>query len=165
MDHIKPGDMMYYHVQAEALAQERFAFLVHERGFTEGPIKRSARATSFYYVRTPELGLQVELSYEDAAIDVHLVRLRDGKPPRQLGTETDTKRIRMPIPYFLQTVLAVQDPWLEEYTQRWRGAYSDDYVRRLTDLSNMVKRYLDLILQQPVEVMFLPRTSSPHTHR
>jgi hypothetical protein len=52
-------------------------------------------------------------------------------------------------------------------TQRWRAAYglalSNRYRfadMRLTDLSQMVDRYVDLILAQPMGVLFPPEKRS-----
>lgn len=157
--------------QAEALAQERFAFLVRDRGWTLGPIKHGTHDTAIYYVCRPDFGLEVELHTYDG-IEVYLRRLRAGKPRSATYLYAkDGTCVRTHLPHFVRRVLAVNDPWLAEMIQRWNhppmyGMMSSDGYRwadlMFTDLSPLVDRYLDLILAQPMEVLFPPEKRSSY---
>ena len=155
--------------QAEELVQERFAFLVRDRGWTQGSIHHGTYGTLMYYVCRPDFGLEVELHGYDG-IEVYLRRLRAGKPRRtDYLYAKDGTCVRAHLPHFVRRVLAVNDPWLEEMVQRWNtppmyGMMTSDGYRwadiTLTDLSQFVDRYLDLILAQPMEVLFPPEKRS-----
>src|SRR5262249_39786233 len=149
--------------------QERFAFLVRDQGWTQGSIHHGTYATLLYYVCRPDFGLEVELHDYDG-IQVYLRQLRAGKPRRtDYLYAKDGTRVRTYLAGFVHRVLAPNDPWLEEMVQRWNnppmyGMMLSDGYRwadlMLTDLSQMVDRYLDLILAQPMDVLCPPEKRS-----
>jgi hypothetical protein len=162
---IGPPDMAMRRVELEQLAQDRFAFLVEDKGFAHRPAERDVFATSQHYARTDvQLSVQVQLDFRDATVRVYLLRLQDGKLPLHGFVDVDRNvRIRIAFLSLLTNNLEVRDVGLDELSdvlstppspgQPRDYAWADATLARWQDV---VGRYLDMVVQQPLERLFPP---------
>src|SRR5260221_2439571 len=75
-------DMALHRDELEQLAQDRFAFLTREKGFTVRLSEREAQWTNYYYtdLRAP-IGVEVQLDFRDDTVRAYLLRMRDSELP------------------------------------------------------------------------------------
>src|SRR5262249_1073130 len=106
--------------EIEQLAQDRFAPLASKLGWTELRRQHNRYQTSYYYMLTQQLGLEIYMEWHDEYVEVYLVRLNKGKRPRDSGlfSITSGEGIRTPVRYLLDTLLHVEDEWL---AQQWQS--------------------------------------------
>lgn len=139
----------------ERSAQERFAFLL-TAGFAKGPTERGAAVTSYYYKDRPmvaRVAVQALLDFRDGAVDVNLVRLREGKIPKGDG-------VRQPFDLVLRDILRIKEERLERVLElgRTRKPWSAQLADELLALyAGLVERHVAAALQQPIDVLFPPR--------
>ncbi len=149
-----------WQIRLEQLAQELFAFLVKEKGFVQRRSKRSAFATSLYYVHGGgQLGVEIQLDYRDGTVDLYLLKLQAGKLPED-GLVVKGERVRRSLDLLLRDDLHIQDEQLDALFALYRtpGRWSEQiYAEALQAASAVVERFTDLVLQQPLEVLFPPR--------
>jgi hypothetical protein len=158
-------DMALHRDELEQLAQERFVFLVREKDFGPRPRKRDAQWTSYFYThRRASIGIQIHLDFRDDTVWAYLVRLRDGElPPHGFVDVNRGERIRVSILSLLRDILHVEDGRLDAlsdmlYTppqpeQLRDHRWAEDVLARWSDL---VERYIDLVVRQPMEALFPP---------
>src|SRR5258708_30109268 len=104
-------DMALHRGELEQLAQDRFAFLTSEKGFTLRPSEREAQWTSYYYTNPrASIGVEVQLDFRDDTVGVDLLRLRDGELPPDGYVDVDRgERIRVAFQQLLKNILHVED--------------------------------------------------------
>lgn len=146
----------------EALAQERFAFVLADTGFVKGPTERGAFATAYSYKdrhQVAQLGVQTLLDFRAACVDVSLVRLESGKWPKLGQTERKGRTVRIPLPYLLREVLLVKDAHLNQAVElsRTKRPWDAQLAAQMLDVCHdLLVRYITLVLQQPADVLFPP---------
>ncbi len=158
-------DMALHRDELEQLAQDRFAFLTREKGFTPCPSEQEAQWTNYYYTDPhAPIGIQVHLDFRDDTVRVNLLRMRDGELPPHGFVDVDRgERIRVAFQQLLKNFLHVEDARLDELYDllyaapppgQWRDhRWADDVLARWQDL---VERYIDLVERQPIEALFPP---------
>jgi hypothetical protein len=146
----------------EALAQDRFAFLLSDTGFAKGPSERSAALTAYSYkdkYQTAQLGAQILLDFESAFVEVSLVRLESGKWPKLGERERHGRTARTPLARLLSDTLLVKDARLTLAIElsRLRLPWDAALAAQTLDVSrDLLERYITLILRQPMDVLFPP---------
>ncbi len=147
----------------EALAQDRFAFLLTDNGFAKGPTERSAYATAYAYkdrYQVAQIGVQTLLDVRDGWVDVSLVRPESGKLPKLGQYERQGRTVRIPLLHLLREVLLVKDAQLNQAIElaRTKRPWDARLAAQMLDLSHeLLRRYLTLVLQQPIDVLFPAR--------
>jgi hypothetical protein len=149
--------------ELERQAEERFAFLVTEKGFRLGRTRHDVFFTAFSYL-SADVGVEIVLDFRDQAVDVNLVKLSKGKLPRDGRVDPTTgERIRQPFALFLRDHLHIHDDCLDAlftlYSQRWTYL---EVTQVLETLQNVIERYIDMLLQQSLDVLF-SRSGAPKT--
>lgn len=149
----------------EQLAQDRFAFLTREKGFTLRLNEREAQWTSYYYTdpRSP-IGVEVQLDVRDDTVEVYLLRMRAGELPPDGFVDVDRgERIRASFLQLLKDFLRVEDAQLDRL---WDTLYTPPSPAQLHDhrwagellalWQDLVERHFDLVAQQPIGELFPP---------
>lgn len=148
--------------ELEQLAEDTFAFLVSDKGWTRGRTEKTAAASTYYYKQARfvgALGLQVTVDFRDGSVDVPLVKLDAGKVPPHGQYESESGVIRRPIDLLLPEVLRIQDRRLDEMLalqkskKPWDRATAESLLRTYGEL---VVAYIDTLAQQPIEILFPP---------
>ncbi len=146
----------------EALAQDRFAFVLTDVGFAKGPTERSASLTAYSYKdrhQAAQIGVQALLAIRDAYVEVSLVRLESGKWPRLGLRENQSRTIRIPLLNLLRDVLLVKDAQLSQASAlgRTKRPWDAQVAAQILDICHdLLARYSTLVLQQPIDVLFPP---------
>jgi hypothetical protein len=144
----------------EALAQERFAFLLAQAGFAKGPIERGASVTAYSYKdrhQVPQVGVQALLDLREGFVEVSVVRPESGKLPKLGEQERAGRRVRVPLPRLLREVLLVKDAQLDQAAElaRTKRPWDAAVAGQMLDLCHdLLARHLKLVLQQPSDVLF-----------
>lgn len=148
--------------ELERLAEDTFGFLVSDKGWTRGRTEKSATASTYYYKQARfvgSLGLQVTLDFRDESVDVNLVKLDAGKVPPHGYDENEGGVIRRRVDSVLREALRVQDRRADEVVallktrKPWDCATASSLLRAYGEL---VAAYFDLLVQQPLEILFPP---------
>lgn len=145
------GDMQ---TDFERLTQELFGFLITEKGFRRGRTERSGLSTTYNYKHvTAGVGVGVDLDFRDGTIDLYLLKLDDGKLP-EFGGFGGRRR---DVPLFLRDNLHIHGKQLDALFALYRSTqprnyqYYADLLRAMRDV---VAQHIDLLLQQPLDVLF-----------
>jgi hypothetical protein len=154
-------DMALHRDELEQLAWDRFAFLTDERGFTLPTTEREAQGTSYcyrFYNPLFPIGLEVQLDFREDTVRVILLRLGDGKPLRRYVNVHSAEVKRVGFLSVLQDVLYVEDARLDALSDLLYAAprnhqWADEALARWQEV---VERHIDMVTQQPIEVLFLP---------
>lgn len=158
-------DMALHRDELEQLAQDRFAFLTREKGFTLRSSEREAQWTAYFYANAlASIGLEVQVDFRDDIVRVNLLRLRDGELPPHGFVDVDTgERIAVAFQSLLKHMLQVEDGQLDELTDMLYTVPSPERPRDhhwaeelLARWSDLVQRHIDLVVQEPIEVLFPP---------
>ena len=103
--------------------------------------------------------MEVQLDVREDTVRVHLLRLRDGElPPRGYVDVHSGELKRIGVLPLLQDSLHVEDARLDALSDLLYAAlrdhqWADEALARWSDL---VERYLDLVVRQPMDVLFPP---------
>lgn len=147
----------------EALAQDHFAFLISEAGFARGPIEHSATTTAYSYKdrhQVPQLGVQTVLDLGDGFVEVSVVRPEGGRLPKLGEQERGGRVVRVPLVQLLREVLLVKDEQVKQAVElaRTKRPWDARTAAQMLDLCHdLIARYLALVLQQPIDVLFPAR--------
>ncbi len=157
--------MSYRRHDVERVAWDLFQFLVTTKGFVYHSTERQREITFYYFTRGP-IGFGLSLEWRDLSILFYLVRLQDGKVPPYggYGFTPTGERMRVSIPGFLRDVLHIQDPQLDELFALYHSPQPWSYRVAINILEaghDLVERYIDTLLQQPLHILFPPRTTPP----
>ena len=159
-----PNDMSSVRSTLEQLTQTQFAFLL-DRGFSLPLIDRETLWTTYGYANTTnQLGLEIHLDFRDEAIDATLVRLQeDGSLPAPGFPVVNGQCRRIALSLLLRDHLH----WQDESLTRLFALYQSDEtavvaMEIVQTLSEVVKRSLDLILKQPLDVIFPSQGNERH---
>lgn len=168
MSRKNPGDTPYMALrrhELEQLAQDQFAFLEREKGFTRRSTERQVFWTVYSYTDPgARIDVEIQLDFRDETVRVNLVRLRDGKLPPKGFVDVDRgERIRVLFLSLLKDLLHVEDALLDAlyewlYTAPPPGhprdyQWADEALARWQDV---VERYIDMVVRQPLETLFPP---------
>ena len=138
----------------ESLTQELFGFLIKEKGFRRGRTERGGLSTTYNFKHlAAEIGVAVHLDFRDGTIDLYLLRLDDGKLP-EFGGFGGRKQ---DLPLFLRDNLHIQSESLEALFALYRSREPRNYefyATLLRAMRDVVGEYIDLLLQQPLDVLF-----------
>ena len=144
----------------EALAQDRFAFVVTDLGFAKGPTERGASRTAYSYKnrhQTAQIGVQTLLDFGGEFAEVSLVRLESGKWPKLGQRENQSRVVRIALVSLLRDVLLVKDAQLDQAAElaRTRRPWDAKLAARILDICHdLLARHSVLLLQQPIDVLF-----------
>lgn len=144
----------------EALAQDRFNFLLAEQGFAKGPTEHSASVSAYAYKdrhQAPQLAVQTLLDFGEGLVDVSLVRPEGGRLPKLGQTERQGRRVRVSLVPLLREVLLVKDARLQQAAvlAATKPPCGAQLAAQMLDLGGeLLRRHLELVLQQPVDVLF-----------
>lgn len=148
--------------ELEQLAEDTFAFLVSEKGWTRGRTEKSATASTTYYKQARfvgVLGLEVTIDFRDESVDVNLVKLDAGKVPAHGHDENESGVIRRRIELVLPDVLRVKDRRVDAVVallktrKPWERLTAQALLRTYGEL---VTAYIDRLSQQPIDILFPP---------
>lgn len=156
-------DMSFRRHEVERVAWDLFQFLVTTKGFVYDSTERQREITAYYFTRGP-IGIGVSLEWRDLSILFYLVRLQDGKAPPYggYGFTPTGERMRASIPAFLRDVLHVHDPRLDELFALYHSPLPWSYRIAINILEaghDVVEHHIDTLLQQPLHILFPPRTN------
>jgi hypothetical protein len=158
-------DMALHRDELEQLAQDRFAFLTREKGFTLRLSQQKAQWTNYDYTNPlASIGVEVQLDFRDDTVRVHLLRLRDGELPPHGFVDVDRgERIAVAFQQLLKNILRIEDARLDALYEMLYATpspaqprdhhWADEVLARWQDV---VERYIDPVAQQPIEVLFPP---------
>jgi len=148
----------------EALAQDRFAFVLTDIGFARGPTDRSASHTAYSYKnrhQAAQIGVQTLLDFGSASVEVSLVRLESGKWPKLGQRENQSRVVRIALVPLLREVLLVKDAQLDQAAElaRTKRPWDAKLAAQMLDVCHdLLARYSALVLQQPIDVLFPPHS-------
>jgi hypothetical protein len=150
----------------EELAQARFAFLLSDTGFARGPTERNASRSAYSYKdrhQTAQIGVQTLLDWVGEFVEVSFVRLESGKWPKLGQYENPGRTIRIALLPLLRDVLLIKDAQLQQALElsRTKRPWNAQLAAQMLDLCHdLLDRYIALVLQQPIDVLFPPRDRS-----
>ena len=144
-------------------ARTLFRFLRTEGGFTQRPSTRqeSILWTRLNY-RSTDLGVDVRIDYVERIISVWLVRLENGRFPKYIGpgsAPVNNVIIYRRIKSILRNEFSVSDPLLDQleviYRDSEREERDQEFLERMLELHrDLVHRYIDLLVSQPIARLF-----------
>jgi hypothetical protein len=142
--------------QLEALAKQRFAFLVDEMGFRRGRTTKNVWFTQTYYLHDT-IGVSVMIQYHDPVMQVLLIRTQQRKLLPDWNQTAVGYRWRRGFERAVHEALGVQDERLtrlsalESTRQPWTPATFEALIAIYSDL---VRDHVEALRALPLERLF-----------
>jgi hypothetical protein len=142
--------------QMAQLAQNHFASLIDDKGFSFGPTERTAyNFTMFRYLQSP-LCLEIEMDFRDNGVGMYALKLDDATVPKNTWVMYNSDR-RIYFLTLLRNVLKVQDDRLMALYQHQFSEGPHGYrwaMQGLDQYRDLVMDYSDTVLVQPLDRLF-----------
>ena len=142
--------------QLEQMAQNHFAFLIDDKGFSFGPTERTAyNFTMFRYLQSP-LCLEIEMDFRDNGVGMYALKLNSATAPRNTWMMYNSDRGTFFLT-LLRIVLKVQDDRLMALYQHQFSEGPHGYrwaMQGLDQYRDLVMDYIDTVRVQPLDRLF-----------
>jgi hypothetical protein len=143
----------------EQAAQDLFAFLIEDKGFSLGPTERTAyNSTLFRYLQAP-ICVEIGMDFRDNGVDVYMLRLDGATVPKKSWMIFQPDK-RITFLTLLRDILNVRDDRLVILYQHLYSGPPHGYhwAAQALDLwRDLVLDYIDTVLEQPLDHLFLAK--------